>query len=228
MSCPIPSRDTNSRCTAAHRSNEFGPTTPGLVNPDAVVDPEEVFGNLFGGERFHDIIGTISLGREMKEAMQKDSSELETDASAPGSQAASAPEQENSKEEAQRIAQEKEAQREERVSNLADKLARKLSIYAESVHSAANEEHANEARAGFLEIVRLEAEELKHEKYAAALTSASVLNFCMPWGLSIRPSRGTTWQPKVYLAALVDFSTQPPVLFTPCGRLFRHFTRRLS
>ncbi|WFD25125.1 hypothetical protein MNAN1_000088 [Malassezia nana] len=157
---------------AYHVLNEFGPSTPGLVNPDAVVDPEEVFGNLFGGERFHDIIGTISLGREMKEAMQKDSSELETEASGPGSQAASASEQENSKEEEQRLAQEKEAQREERVSELADKLARKLSIYAESVHSAANEEHTKEARAGFLEIVRLEAEELKLENFGVELLHA--------------------------------------------------------
>jgi DnaJ-class molecular chaperone len=25
-------------------------------------DPEEVFGSMFGGERFHDFIGTISIG----------------------------------------------------------------------------------------------------------------------------------------------------------------------
>jgi DnaJ-class molecular chaperone len=26
-------------------------------------DPEEVFGSMFGGERFHDLIGTISIGK---------------------------------------------------------------------------------------------------------------------------------------------------------------------
>lgn len=59
-----------------HKYNEFGPSTPGLVSEDGVVDPEEVFGGLFGGERFHDIIGTISIGRDMKEALQRDSDEL--------------------------------------------------------------------------------------------------------------------------------------------------------
>ena len=59
-----------------HKYNEFGPSTPGLIDPDGVVDPEEVFGGLFGGERFYDIIGNISIGRDLKEALQKDSDEL--------------------------------------------------------------------------------------------------------------------------------------------------------
>ena len=36
-----------------------------------MMDPEEVFGGLFGGERFKDIIGTVSIGREMKKELQK-------------------------------------------------------------------------------------------------------------------------------------------------------------
>ena len=35
------------------------------------MDPEEVFSAIFGGERFVTIIGEISLGRDMKEALQK-------------------------------------------------------------------------------------------------------------------------------------------------------------
>lgn len=35
------------------------------------MDPEAVFSSLFGGEKFQDIIGTISLGQEMKSAMQE-------------------------------------------------------------------------------------------------------------------------------------------------------------
>lgn len=35
------------------------------------MDPEAVFSSLFGGEKFQDIIGTISLGQEMKAAMQE-------------------------------------------------------------------------------------------------------------------------------------------------------------
>lgn len=37
-----------------------------------MVDPEAIFSTLFGGERFQDIIGTISLGSEMKSAMQEE------------------------------------------------------------------------------------------------------------------------------------------------------------
>jgi len=35
------------------------------------VDPEEVFGAIFGGERFVSIIGNISLAKDMKSALQE-------------------------------------------------------------------------------------------------------------------------------------------------------------
>ncbi len=63
-----------------HKYNEFGASTPGLTPEDGFVDPEEVFGSLFGGERFADIIGTISIGKDMKEALQQDSDDLEKQA----------------------------------------------------------------------------------------------------------------------------------------------------
>jgi len=55
--------------------NEFGPKESA---PDGgFVDPEEVFGAMFGGERFAPIIGTISLARDMKSALQEaDDSEI--------------------------------------------------------------------------------------------------------------------------------------------------------
>ncbi|CAD6884306.1 unnamed protein product [Tilletia controversa] len=65
-----------------HKYNEFGASTPGLAPEDGFVDPEEVFGSLFGGERFLDIIGVISIGKDMKDALQKDSEELEREANA--------------------------------------------------------------------------------------------------------------------------------------------------
>ncbi|KAE8241071.1 hypothetical protein A4X13_0g7576 [Tilletia indica] len=65
-----------------HKYNEFGASTPGLTPEDGFIDPEEVFGSLFGGERFVDIIGVISIGKDMKEALQKDSDELEREANA--------------------------------------------------------------------------------------------------------------------------------------------------
>lgn len=54
--------------------NEFGASAGkagGGEDGQGVVDPEAVFSSLFGGERFVDIIGTISLGQEMKAAMQE-------------------------------------------------------------------------------------------------------------------------------------------------------------
>lgn len=49
--------------------NEFGPKESA---PDGgFVDPEEVFSTIFGGDRFIPIIGEISLGRDMKVALQE-------------------------------------------------------------------------------------------------------------------------------------------------------------
>jgi DnaJ-class molecular chaperone len=49
--------------------NEFGPKES--APEGGFVDPEEVFGAIFGGERFAPIIGDISLGRDMKAALQE-------------------------------------------------------------------------------------------------------------------------------------------------------------
>lgn len=35
-------------------------------------DPEVVFGTMFGGERFQDWIGTISIGKDMKDALENE------------------------------------------------------------------------------------------------------------------------------------------------------------
>lgn len=57
--------------------NEFGPKES--APEGGFVDPEEVFGAIFGGERFTSIIGDISLAREMKTALQE-AEEAEEDA----------------------------------------------------------------------------------------------------------------------------------------------------
>lgn len=54
-----------------HKYNEFGASAGKGGEDGGVVDPEAVFSSLFGGEKFVDIIGTISLGQEMKAAMQE-------------------------------------------------------------------------------------------------------------------------------------------------------------
>lgn len=57
--------------------NEFGPKDS--APEGGFVDPEEVFGTIFGGDRFVPIIGHISLARDMKAALQE-AEEMEEDA----------------------------------------------------------------------------------------------------------------------------------------------------
>lgn len=174
-----------------HKYNEFGASTPGLVPEDGFVDPEEVFGSLFGGKRFQDIIGTISIGKDMKEALQQDSEDLERAAeneeqqsgkegsNEPGSTQVSKPgetsggltaEQKAAKEEKDRKRDEERAKhREERVSKLAETLIRKLSIYTESVRNANDVDLERQVQESFREITRIEAEELKQESYGVEL-----------------------------------------------------------
>lgn len=177
-----------------HKYNEFGASTPGLVPEDGFVDPEEVFGSLFGGKRFQDIIGTISIGKDMKEALQQDSEDLERaaeneekeqqqvgngeggDESNGGKNVTKkgdsglTPEQKAAKEEKERKRDEERAKhREERVSKLAETLIRKLSIYTESVRNANDTDLERQVQESFREITRLEAEELKQESYGVEL-----------------------------------------------------------
>jgi DnaJ-class molecular chaperone len=55
--------------------NEFGPKE--TAAEAGAVDPEEVFGAMFGGERFEALIGRISLAHDMKTALQDDAEEDE-------------------------------------------------------------------------------------------------------------------------------------------------------
>lgn len=165
-----------------HKYNEFGASTPGLTPEDGFVDPEQVFGSLFGGERFADIIGTISIGKDMKEALQQDSDDLERQANGDDSMVTSGesttkptltPEQKAAKEEKERkLTAQREKQRQERVSKLVEKLIRKLSIYTESIRNANDPILEKEVEKSFREITRLEAEELKHESYGVELLNA--------------------------------------------------------
>jgi DnaJ-class molecular chaperone len=55
--------------TLRKKYNEFGPKES--APEGGYVDPEEVFGAIFGGDRFTPIIGQISLARDMKAALQE-------------------------------------------------------------------------------------------------------------------------------------------------------------
>jgi DnaJ-class molecular chaperone len=52
-----------------HKYNEFGPKES--APEGGFVDPEEIFGTIFGGERFLLLIGQLSLARDMKTVLQE-------------------------------------------------------------------------------------------------------------------------------------------------------------
>ncbi|KAF8645350.1 hypothetical protein AX16_007854 [Volvariella volvacea WC 439] len=114
--------------------NEFGPKES--APEGGFVDPEEVFGAIFGGEKFVPIIGHISLAKDMKAALQEADDEEEeagnriTDSK--GREVLSEEEKAKKKEKEDKKNAERAAARAERVSKLVENLDRKLSIFTES------------------------------------------------------------------------------------------------
>ncbi|GAA5939863.1 hypothetical protein JCM3775_007131 [Rhodotorula graminis] len=183
--------------------NEFGKSRKDGGEADDMVDPEAIFSTLFGGERFQDIIGTISLGSEMKSAMQADEDDDDESTAAASGSAATAggstvattvdpktgkpvttkpaltPEQEARKrakeEQEARALAEKAKVREQRVKHLADKLRDKLALFSEQ---ASGEEDAQIAE-GVRTMWTIEAEELKKESYGVELLHAVGLVYTM-------------------------------------------------
>lgn len=111
-----------------------------------MVDPEAIFSQLFGGERFQEIIGTISLGTEMKSAMQDEEDEDEgvvATMTGPDGKPKLSPEQQaqvDKKKEAKRAAEEKlnaekAKVREARVADLVERLRTRLAIFTEQATS---------------------------------------------------------------------------------------------
>ncbi|KDQ09706.1 hypothetical protein BOTBODRAFT_116749 [Botryobasidium botryosum FD-172 SS1] len=145
--------------------NEFGPKEG--APEGGYVDPEEVFSAIFGGERFAPIIGEISLGREMKEALQQ--ADDETGAAGGKGKELLSPEEKAKKEEKDRLASiERAKAREARVQKLVENLERKLAIYTESAYGVGDRDVGRSWR----EICQIEAEELKQESYGVDLLHA--------------------------------------------------------
>ncbi|KIM37419.1 hypothetical protein M413DRAFT_77118 [Hebeloma cylindrosporum] len=160
--------------------NEFGPKE--IAPEGGYVDPEEVFGAIFGGERFVPIIGNISLARDMKTALQEAEDaeadgEAETDGKprlkdAKGREILS-PEEKAKKDEKDRIKAERDrekaaeatAARAERVNKLVSNLEHKLSIFTESATGPNDPDVSGSWRT----ICQLEADELKRESYGVEL-----------------------------------------------------------
>ncbi|CAO3628656.1 unnamed protein product [Cunninghamella blakesleeana] len=143
------------------RYNEFGEENG--VKPDGgFVDPEEFFKQSFGGDKFVDIIGEISIGKDMREALETAENGEENE-----DESKLTPE-EKAQKEAQKEKQEQERQetRDKRVDTLAEKLINKLSLYTELPDTSESSVHA------FQSIIQLEAEDLKTENHGVELLHA--------------------------------------------------------
>ncbi|KAG1470279.1 hypothetical protein G6F56_002774 [Rhizopus delemar] len=130
------------------RYNEYGQENG--VKPDGgFVDPEDFFRQSFGGERFLDIIGEISIGKDMREAIET-AEEEERELT----------EEEKAVKEAQKneAEQERNQARIKRVETLSEKLKDKLNLYE-------NDEE-------FTKHIRKEAEDLKFENHGVELLNA--------------------------------------------------------
>ncbi|KAI8644332.1 X-domain of DnaJ-containing-domain-containing protein [Parasitella parasitica] len=127
--------------------NEYGEDNG--VKPDGgFVDPEDFFKQSFGGDLFVDIIGEISIGKDMREAL--DTAEAEETELTP---------EEKAEQQAQKAANEQERNlvRTRRVEALVEKLIHKLDLY----NTLGEQE--------FKKSIKKEAEDLKLENHGVDL-----------------------------------------------------------
>ena len=152
-----------------HIYNVNGQRAGGGVEPaGGFQDPDIVLGMMFGGERFRDLVGEMSIGKDMKDAMELEQEEAEQLA-ANGPRAVDAkgkpiftPEEIARKKARQEaLAEKKEQARTARVEKLSSNLINKVSIFAEGAKSESDQA----VMQSFKEICRLEAQELVKESY---------------------------------------------------------------
>ncbi|KAF9088940.1 hypothetical protein BGX23_007010 [Mortierella sp. AD031] len=128
------------------------------VSPEGgFVNPEAFFKQQFGGDRFVDIIGEISIGRDMRDALNEGDEE----------DANLTPEEKAKREASANEVKDKarDEARQARVDKLVKNLTHKLSIYTDGPCDY------NAAKA-YQEMIRLEAEDLKAESYGVELLHA--------------------------------------------------------
>ncbi|KAI8991824.1 X-domain of DnaJ-containing-domain-containing protein [Mycotypha africana] len=131
------------------RYNEYGEENG--VKPDGgFVDPEDFFKQSFGGDRFVDIIGEISIGKDMREALETAEEENEGHELTP---------EEKAEKEAHmaKLEKEKEEARTKRVEALCEKLIHKIDLY---------ETHGEEK---FKQMILHEVDDLKVENHGVEL-----------------------------------------------------------
>ncbi|KIY44730.1 DnaJ-domain-containing protein [Fistulina hepatica ATCC 64428] len=154
--------------TLRRKYNEFGAkaSTP----EGGFVDPEEVFGAIFGGQRFVSIIGHSSLASDMKTALQDadEDQDIHMVRDAKGRLVLSPEEKARKEAKDKAKAAERAAAREERVSKLVEELIRKLSIFTESATGPNDPSVSSSWR----QICEIERDELKNESYGVELLQA--------------------------------------------------------
>ncbi|OZJ05050.1 hypothetical protein BZG36_02076 [Bifiguratus adelaidae] len=132
------------------------------LSPDA--DPQEFFQQMFGGDAFREIIGELSMGRDIMEMSERYEAESEEN---PDGKKPNSPSMRPTKEQ---IATKKQFQ-EEQVAKLSENLIHKLTLYTSLPENADKEEKA-QAAAAFQEQIKVEAEKLKEESYGLELLHA--------------------------------------------------------
>ncbi|KAG4065275.1 hypothetical protein HA402_012717 [Bradysia odoriphaga] len=139
--------------------NEFGPGR-GSAPEDGFIDPEELFQQQFGGDRFVDIIGELAIGKHFKSMMARHGSKEEV-----GEEGKETGEKkERTMEERLQEIEERRKEREARVDKLSENLINKLGPYVKATGSTAKDEEKS-----FIDAITVEAEDLKVQSFGIHL-----------------------------------------------------------
>lgn len=139
--------------------NEFGPGR-GSAPEDGFIDPEELFQQQFGGDRFVDIIGELAIGKHFKSMMARHGSK--EDVGEEGKE--NGDKKERTMEERLQEIDERRKEREARVDKLSENLITKLAPYVNATGPTAKDEEK-----AFLDAINLEAEDLKVQSFGVHL-----------------------------------------------------------
>nr|CAG8601112.1 15467_t:CDS:2 [Entrophospora candida]CAG8606476.1 14190_t:CDS:2 [Entrophospora candida] len=146
------------------RYNEYGRNTE-VMPEGGFVNPEDFFRQQFGGERFVDIIGEISIGRDMKEVLQNAATDDVSNEELTEEEK-SRRESSNSTANSHALDDEREKIRQQRIGKLVSNLIEKLATYVGENGKVGLDPKV------FKERVEYEAEELKTESYGVELLHA--------------------------------------------------------
>lgn len=142
--------------------NEFGPGR-GVAPEEGFIDPEELFQQQFGGDRFVDIIGELAIGKHFKTMMARHGDKEEGDGEEDNANAKVEKKERTMEERLQEI-DERKKEREARVDKLTINLINKLAPYVTAGGSTAGDEEKS-----FIEAITVEADDLKVQSYGVHL-----------------------------------------------------------